>query len=245
MEEQSSTIRVQKYLAHAGFGSRRACDALVSDGRVAVNGSIAEPGTRVHPDEDEVTVDGVPVHAGSERIVIALNKPWGVVTTMSDDRGRPCVGDLFADYPVRLFHVGRLDEETEGLLLLSNDGDLANLLMHPSHGVSKTYVARVRGRVTPQAVRRLLDGVRLEDGPASADAVVVLDAGERESVIELRIHEGRKRIVRRMCKAVGHPVVHLTRTAIGGLLLDGLASGAWRRLQESEIAVLRSEAVRS
>lgn len=228
-------LRIQKLLAQAGWGSRRACDALVADGRVTVNGRRAEPGTRVNPVSDLVEVDGRPVHAQTALRVLALNKPAGVVTTMSDDRGRPCVGDMVQAFPERLFHVGRLDEETEGLLLLTNDGDLAHRLMHPSHGVQKTYVARVRGRMTTGTVRRLLAGVDLTDGPVRADAAFLEAAGDRSSVVELVIHEGRKRIVRRMLKQVGHPVERLTRTAIGTLELGSLAPGEFRELSRGEI----------
>ena len=236
------SIRLQKFLAQTGIGSRRACDELVSSGRVRVNGEIAEPGVRVDPDSDVVEVDGVPVGERPAVTVIALHKPGGIVTTMADDRGRPCVGDLVRDFPQRLFHVGRLDEATEGLLLLTNDGDFANLLMHPSHGVPKTYVATVRGRMTSEAVRQLLAGVELGDGPAVADRVMVRQAGTDRSVVELVIHEGRKHVVRRMLKGVGHPVLELLRTRIGSLEIGGLKAGEWRRLEGDEIARLRREA---
>ena len=239
---ESQGIRLQKVLAQAGVGSRRACDEMVAAGRVRVNGRVADLGTRVDPDVDRVEVDGRRVTLGTELVVIALNKPWGVVTTMSDDQGRPCVGDLFRDYPQRLFHVGRLDEETEGLLLLTNDGDLAHRLMHPSHGVQKTYVATVRGRVRPDALAELERGVRLEDGTARADQALLRSSGDRESVLELVLHEGRKRIVRRMCKAVGHPVLHLLRTRIGSLELGSLGSGEWRVLSSGETRQLSDEA---
>lgn len=233
--------RLQKVLASAGIGSRRACDDLVASGRVRVNGVVAEPGTRVDPDHDRIEVDGVAIGGtGGGRVVLALNKPAGVVTTMSDEQGRPCVGDVFRDYPQRLFHVGRLDEATEGLLLLTNDGDFANLLMHPSHGVEKTYVARVSGHVEPRTLRRLVDGVELGDGPARAVRATIRSAGSRSSVVELVLHEGRKRIVRRMCKAVGHPVEHLLRTRIGDLELGELPTGRWRALSDQEIESLRA-----
>ena len=238
------TQRLQKVLAQAGIGSRRACDALVAQGRVRVNGLVADLGTRVNPVTDRIELDGNPVEVLAPTVVIALNKPWGVVTTMSDDRGRPCVGDIFRDYPQRLFHVGRLDEETEGLLLLTNDGALAHRLMHPSHGVQKTYVATVKGRVRPESVRRLLAGVELEDGAASADEVLLRSTDGQSSVLELTLHEGRKRIVRRMCKAVGHPVQRLLRTRVGGLELGSLEPGGWRKLSTSEIANLATAAVR-
>ncbi len=232
--EANGGVRVQKVLAQAGLGSRRACDGLVAEGRVSVNGHTADLGTRVDPALDVISVDGRPISVATDIVVLALNKPFGVVTTMADDRGRPCVGDMVRDFPQRLFHVGRLDEETEGLLLLTNDGDLAHLLMHPSHGVEKTYLAEVRGRVTPGTVRRLLVGVELADGPARADRALVQSSTDQWSVIELVIHEGRKRIVRRMLKAVGHPVERLMRTAIGTLELGSLAPGAFRILTSSE-----------
>lgn len=231
-------IRLQKVLAQAGMGSRRACDELVGSGRVRVNGVVADLGTRVDPERDVVEVDGRRVELNSSPVVLMLNKPSGMVTTMSDDRGRPCVGDLVRGYPQRLFHVGRLDEETEGLLLLTNDGDLAHRLMHPSHGVYKTYLVEVRGRVEPGIVRQLLSGVELGDGLAAADAAQVLSANDRWSVLELVLHEGRKHIVRRMCRAVGHPVEHLRRTRLGSLELGDLPLGDMRELTAQEVANL-------
>ena len=234
-------IRLQKALAQAGLGSRRACDALVSDGHVTVNGVRVEAGTRIDPASDEVRVRGERVEFGVRTVVLALNKPRGVVTTMADDQGRPCVGDFVSGMSERLFHVGRLDEDTSGLLLLTNDGDLSNRLMHPSHGVQKTYVAKVRGRITPSVTDALLSGVTLEDGLARADSVQVRSASEHNSIVEIVLHEGRKRIVRRMCKAVGHPVLELTRTRIGSLRLGNLPVGEMRELTSSEIAQLESE----
>lgn len=238
----SQGIRLQKVLAQAGVGSRRLCDELVADGRVTVNGSVAEPGTRVDPVRDEIRIDGKPISKAAERVVIALHKPAGVVTTMSDPQGRPCVGDLFNDHPQRLFHVGRLDEATEGLLLLTNDGDFANLLMHPSHGVEKTYLATVAGRVGGAALDQLRRGVPLGDGVARAVRASVKSSAGDWTVLELVLHEGRKRIVRRMCKAVGHPVLRLVRTRIGSLELGSLAAGKSRQLSDAEIASLRAEA---
>lgn len=232
--------RLQKVLAGAGLGSRRFCDDLVSSGRVRVNGQVAEPGTRVSPLSDLIEVDGVRIGLPGERTVIALHKPRGVVTTMADDRGRPCVGDLFRDYPSRLFHVGRLDEDTEGLLLLTNDGALAHRLTHPSHGVPKTYLATVAGVVGPDTLDRLLRGVHLEDGSARADRVGIRGREGGDTVLELVIHEGRKRIVRRMCKAVGHPIVRLVRTRIGGLEMLDLGPGSWRALEPHEVVELEA-----
>lgn len=231
-------VRLQKVLAQAGLGSRRACDDLVGSGRVRVNGLTADLGSRVDPAVDVIEVDGVRVGVEQRLAVLMLHKPAGVVTTMSDDRGRPCVGDLVKDRPQRLFHVGRLDEETEGLLLLTNDGDLAHKLMHPSHGVQKTYVATVRGRVTRATLRRLEQGVDLADGRATADVAILKAANDRWSVLELVIHEGRKHIVRRMCKSVGHPVERLLRTKVGGLELGDLAAGEIRELSPVEVSSL-------
>ncbi len=238
----SEGVRIQKFLAQAGVGSRRQCDALVTERRVTVNGQVADPGTRVDPRQDRVQLDGSDVNAGTDVVVLALNKPLGVVTTMSDDQGRTCVGDLVRNQPQRLFHVGRLDEDTEGLLLLTNDGALAQLLTHPSHGVPKTYLARVRGRMTSSSARQLLSGIELDDGPVVADAIEVKSANPQYSIVELVIHVGRKRIVRRMLKAVGHPVEGLTRTAIGDLRLGSLPSGAMRKLTSQEVAALIRQA---
>lgn len=235
-------VRLQKALATAGVGSRRRCDELVAAGRVRVNGVVAAAGTRIDPVRDQVTVDGQPVPLGVPQRVLLLHKPAGVVTTMHDERGRPCVGDVLRDFPERLFHVGRLDEDTEGLLLLTNDGDLAHLLMHPSHGVPKTYLARVEGLVTPGTLRRLHAGVVLADGPAQVDRVQVRASGEDWTLLELVIHEGRKRIVRRLCRAVGHPVRRLIRTRLGPLELGELAAGEWRELTPTEVSSLRSAA---
>jgi pseudouridine synthase len=228
-------IRLQKILAQAGLGSRRACDDLVGSGRVTVNGNVADLGTRVDPLRDRIEVDGRPVRASTELIVYMLNKPAGVVTTMVDDRGRPCVGDLVRNHPQRLFHVGRLDEETEGLLLLTNDGDLAHRLMHPSHGVQKTYIAEVQGRVSPSTAAELMAGVELGDGFAVADEAWVRAVNDRWSVLEIVLHEGRKHIVRRMCKAVGHPVLHLSRVRLGSLDLGTLPLGEMRALTVAEL----------
>lgn len=234
-------IRLQKALAQAGLGSRRVCDALVSEGHVTVNGVRAEAGTRIDPGHDDVRVRGERIAFGARRVVIALNKPRGVVTTMSDDQGRPCVGDFVSGMSERLFHVGRLDEDTSGLLLLTNDGELSNRLMHPSHGVQKTYVAKVRGHFTSKASSALLSGVTLDDGPARADVVKSRFTSDSHSIVEIVLHEGRKRIVRRMFKAVGHPVLELTRTRIGALPLGNLPVGEMRELAQSEIAQLESE----
>ena len=221
-------------LARAGFGSRRVCEDLIAEGRVAVNGEVAGLGRRVDPDTDRVEVDGVAIGVRPGLVHYLLNKPAGVVTTASDPQGRPTVVDLVPGEP-RVFPVGRLDYETEGLLLLTNDGDLAHRITHPSFGVEKEYLAEVEGVPSRATLRRLREGVDLEDGrsaPAKVSAV-------EPSVLRITVHEGRNRLVRRMCEAVGHPVVTLERVAFGPLGLKGLEPGAHRRLTASEIERLR------
>jgi 23S rRNA pseudouridine2605 synthase len=239
--ELAAEIRLQKVLAAAGLGSRRACEQLIADGRVSVNGVIVDQlGARVDPNTAEVAVDGRRVSVAPGVVHLALNKPRGVLSAMSDDRGRPTVGDLVRDRPERLFHVGRLDADSEGLLLLTNDGPLAHVLMHPSHGVRKTYLAEVDGSLTRDTVRRLLAGVDLEDGTARADAVKVVQASGRRSLVEIVLHEGRNRIVRRMLAEVGHPVRRLVRTALGSVSLGSQRPGTIRELSVEEVSSLYS-----
>jgi 23S rRNA pseudouridine2605 synthase len=225
-------------LARAGLGSRRACDDLIAEGRVTVNGEPADLGRRVDPDHDRVAVDGVPVAVAEGLVYYLLNKPAGVVTTASDPQGRATVIGLVPDEP-RVFPVGRLDAATEGLLILTNDGDLAHRLSHPSHGVEKEYVAIVEGRPAPGVVRRLREGVELEDG-MTAPARVSL---QPPSTLRIAIHEGRNRQIRRMCDAVGHPVVRLVRTRIGPLVDRSLRPGRWRPLSRAEVRALERAAV--
>ena len=237
-----SGVRLQKVLAQAGLGSRRACEALIDEGRVEVDGAIVtEQGLRIDPATAVVRVDGERVPTAPETAVLAFNKPRGVVTTMSDEHGRPCVGDYLADRPERLFHVGRLDADTEGLLILTNDGELANRLGHPSHGVDKTYLATVGGRVPRELPRRLREGVELEDGPIRCDAARIVQQGEDRAMLELVIHEGRNRIVRRMLDAVGFPVIDLVRTRIGRIHLGQLRPGAWREISGAELRGLYTD----
>lgn len=232
-------IRLQKVLAAAGLGSRRACEDLIAAGRVTVDGAqVVEMGMRVDPGTAVVLVDGARVNVRSDVVYLALNKPRGVLSAMSDERGRPTVADLVADRPERLFHVGRLDADTEGLLLLTNDGDLAHRLTHPSFGVAKTYLATVAAPVSREVGRQLLAGVDLEDGPARADAFrVVQESGDR-AIVEIVLHEGRNHIVRRMLAAVGHPVQRLVRTAIGPVRLGNQRAGTTRDLTRGELADL-------
>jgi len=233
--------RLQKVLAAAGVGSRRVCDQLIAEGRVTVDGQVAVLGTRVDPDTAVIHVDGTRIPTRSGHVVLALHKPRGVTSAMSDDRGRPCVGDFVADRPERVFHVGRLDVDTEGLLLLTNDGELANRIAHPSHGVAKTYVATVRGRVDPGLRARLRKPVDLDDGPVSVDACRIVAASADRSVVEVTLHEGRNRIVRRLFDALGHPVERLVRTQVGPVRLRGLAVGEMREVAGRELQRLYTE----
>ena len=247
----ASGQRLQKVLAHAGVASRRACEQLIADGRVSVDGiSVTEAGVRVDPLTQEIRVDGSRILTNPELITLMLHKPAGVVTTMEDPEGRPTVAqygrDYLAEHPelpdsLRLVHVGRLDTETEGLLLLSNDGELSHRLMHPSFEIAKTYVAIVEGQVEPWVPRKLRRGIELEDGEAKADRVTVKDSGPRGSIVEITLHSGKNRIVRRMLDAVGHPVTRLARTRLGPLRLGNLRPGQTRPLSGQEIAALQQE----
>jgi 23S rRNA pseudouridine2605 synthase len=237
--DDAGLVRLQKVLALAGLGSRRACEALIDQGRVEVDGQlVTEQGMRIDPMTAVVRVDGERVPTAPDITVIAFNKPRGVVTTMSDEQGRPCVGDYLRDRSERLFHVGRLDADTEGLLILTNDGELANRLGHPSHEVDKTYIATVRGQVTTQALRMLRDGVQLEDGPARCDSARLMQKLPDRSLVELVIHEGRNRIVRRMMAEVGYPVTDLVRTRIGPVHLGQQRPGVLRAIIGPELRAL-------
>ena len=247
----ASGQRLQKVLAHAGVASRRACEQLIANGRVSVDGiTVTEVGVRVDPLTQEIRVDGSRILTNPELITLMLHKPAGVVTTMEDPEGRPTVAqygrDYLAEHPelpdsLRLVHVGRLDTETEGLLLLSNDGELSHRLMHPSFEIAKTYVAIVEGQVEPWVPRKLRRGIELEDGEAKADRVTVKDSGPRGSIVEITLHSGKNRIVRRMLDAVGHPVTRLARTRLGPLRLGNLRPGETRTLTGEEIAALQQE----
>ncbi|MCK2243851.1 MULTISPECIES: pseudouridine synthase [unclassified Crossiella] len=232
-------VRLQKVLSKAGIASRRVAEDMIAEGRVAVDGEIVtEQGRRVDPELAVIHVDGLRVMVTGNLVHLALNKPRGVHTTMSDDRGRPCVGDYVADHEERLFHVGRLDAETEGLLLLTNDGELAHRLMHPSYNVYKTYLVEVAGPVHRDLGRKLLAGVELEDGPVRLDKYHVKDANGGRVLIEVVLHEGRNRIVRRLFDSVGHPVLRLVRTAVGEVRLAGLRPSALRPLTRAEVGAL-------
>lgn len=226
--------RLQKVLAIRGWGSRRVCEDLISEGRVTVNGEVAVLGRRVDTDHDHVEVDGVPIGVRPGLVYYLLNKPSGVVTTSIDTHGRPTVVELVPEEP-RVYPVGRLDIDTEGLLLLTNDGDLAQRLTHPSHGVEKEYLVEVAdGPVAQGKLRQLRDGVELEDGVTAPAKVSQPTPG----VLRLTIHEGRNRQVRRMCETIGHPVLRLVRVRIGTLRDAALRPGEWRELTAGEIKTL-------
>ncbi len=238
--ESSGAMRLQKFLARAGVASRRSSEKMISAGRIAVNGAVVtELGTKVDPSRDVVLLDGAPVKLPEESYTLMLNKPAGYLTTMSDPQGRPCVADLVpvGEYP-GLYPVGRLDFDTTGLLLFSTDGELGNALLHPSHHVSKTYRAQVEGMPSERDLERLASGVLLEDGMTAPAQVVLVDGRKKGAVIELTIHEGRKRQVKRMCEAVGHPVLELHRLSFGPLRLGSLEEGCWRELAPEELAAL-------
>jgi pseudouridine synthase len=238
-DEPSDAVRLQKVLAAAGLGSRRACEELIAAGRVQVDGKVvSEQGCRVDPDRVQIRVDGAAVSTRRDAVYLVLNKPRGVVSTMSDPEGRPCIGDYLLDRSDRLFHVGRLDTDTEGLILLTNDGDLAHRLTHPSFGVTKTYVADVPGPIARDLGSRLRRGVELEDGPVKADRFRLLDSAHGRALVEVTIHEGRKHVVRRMLDAVGHPVSRLVRTEIGPVTTGNLIPGRMRHLTSHEVSAL-------
>ncbi len=232
-------VRLQKLLAGAGIGSRRACEQLIADGRVQVDGHrVTALGVRVDPTTQTVHVDGDLVQLDASKVYLAFNKPLQVVSTMSDDMGRPCVGDFVEGRKERLFHVGRLDAETEGLLLLTNDGELANRLQHPSYGVHKTYVAVIRGQAPKQMGRALREGVELDDGMVTVDSFKVVDSKPGWTMVQIVLHEGRKHVVRRMMEAIGHPVESLVRTDVGPVRLGDLKPGKMRPLTRQEVAGL-------
>ena len=236
------TIKLQKYLAEHGIASRRKCEDLIAAGAVRINGRTAKVGDRVAPGEDRVTVRGRPVAAQEPPVYYMLHKPRGYITTMQDEKGRKCVAELIAGIPQRVFPIGRLDRESEGLLLLTNDGAFANLLAHPSSHVSKTYRVTVRGGVTQAQAAALSDGVVI-DGRATLPAEVrVLTADTTRTVLEIVLREGRNRQIRKMCEAVGLDVARLKRTKIGAVKLGMLKAGAWRPLTQAEVHALRTSA---
>lgn len=242
MAGEDEGVRLQKVLSQAGVASRRVAERMIRDGRVEVDGAIVtELGTRVDPDNSVIRVDGARIVVDDDLVYLAINKPRGMHSTMSDDRGRPCVGDL-VEHRVRgtkkLFHVGRLDADTEGLLILTNDGELAHRLMHPSYEVPKTYLATVNGSVPKGLGKKLREGIELDDGPVAVDDFALVDAVPGKSLIRVTLHEGRKRIVRRMLAEVGFPVQELVRTDIGSVVLGDQRPGSIRVLTRKEIGEL-------
>jgi 23S rRNA pseudouridine2605 synthase len=239
VDEPESGIRLQKVLARAGVASRRAAEEMIVDGRVSVDGRIVdELGTRVDPATSVIHVDGQRVPTAPGIVVLALNKPRGMVTTMSDEQGRPCVGDAVLDREPGLFHVGRLDADTEGLLLLTNDGELGNRLTHPSHEVAKTYRATVEGAIPKQVIAELQRGVELDDGNIACDSARTIQRLPDRSLIEVTLHSGRNRIVRRMLDAVGHPVRDLVRTQFGPIRLGHQRPADLREITGAELGSL-------
>lgn len=237
--DKDGLIRLQKLLAQSGVASRRKCEELMLDGHVEVDGEVVTRlGTKVDPRTAVIRVDGKRLPPISPNAYLVLNKPRGVVSTMSDPEGRRTLSDFVTDRPERLFHVGRLDTDTEGLILLTNDGDFAQRVAHPSYELDKTYVAEVAGQVSKATVREVLDGVTLEDGPVEVSSFKVVSSHGGKTIVELVIHEGRNRIVRRLLDQVGHPVKRLTRTAIGPVRLSGLGKGELRELTRDELGTL-------
>jgi pseudouridine synthase len=230
--------RLQKVLAAAGVASRRSSEFLIASGRVSVNGvTVTELGSRVDPEVDRIHVDGKPVQVDVSMRYVMLNKPTGVVSTLKDDQGRRDLTEFVNQFEERLFNVGRLDVDTSGLLILTNDGNAAHILAHPSFEVSKTYVALVQGDVKPPTLRAMREGIELDDGPIAVDGVSVKgQPSQGMTLLELTIHSGRNRIVRRLCEAVGHPVVQLHRKSFGPILLGSLGSGAMRDLTKVEVS---------
>ncbi|WP_413334645.1 pseudouridine synthase [Brevibacterium sp. GP-SGM9] len=235
----SGGVRLQKILAEAGLGSRRACEQLILDGRVEVDGSIVtELGTRIDPETQSVYVDTVRIATQTKKVYLVLNKPAGVVSTMSDPEGRPCLADYTRNNIERLFHVGRLDTDTEGLILLTNDGELSNRLAHPRYEIPKTYLAQVRGQLAKDAGARLKTGMDLEDGFTKVDDFKLVDSTPGHSVVELTLHSGKNRIVRRLMEEVGNPVERLVRTRFGPIVLDEQRQGKIRPLRSDEVGEL-------
>ena len=236
-------IRLQKVLAGAGLASRRACEIMISDGRVEVNGRlVVEQGLRVDPERDVIRVDGSRIPPPRRHLYLVLNKPRGVVSTMDDPEGRRNLNDFLEGRRPgkqnRLFHVGRLDTDTDGLIILTNDGDFAHKLAHPSYEVPKTYLAEVNGVVHPATIKRLREGITLEDGPVRPSSVKLTSTAEDRSLVTITLHEGRNHIVRRTMEAVGHPVRRLSRTGIGPVRLGNLKSGDLRDLTRDELGSL-------
>lgn len=241
--DTESGVRLQKVLAAAGIASRRASETMIHEGRVEVNGRVVtEQGVRVDPQSDVVRVDGSRIPPPRRHLYLVINKPRGVVSTMEDPEGRRNLSDLLEGArpgkPARLFHVGRLDTDTDGLLILTNDGEFAHRLAHPSYEIPKTYLAEVTGVVNPATVKRLREGITLDDGPIRPSSVKLVSTAADRSLVKMTLHEGRNRVVRRTMEAVGHPVRRLSRIGIGPVRLGNLASGELRDLTREELGGL-------
>ena len=238
-DDNPEGVRLQRVLAAAGLGSRRACEQLIEEGRVEVDGKkVVVQGMRVDPKKAVIKVDGLRIASAPNHVYIVLNKPKGVVSTMSDPEGRPSLQEYVGDREARLFHVGRLDADTEGLILLTNDGDLAHRLSHPSFEVEKTYLAEVTGPVARDVGKRLKQGVELEDGLVQIDSFRLISQVGSRVMVEVKLHEGRKHVVRRALAEVGHPVSQLVRTDLGPISLGNLRPGKQRKLSQQEIGAL-------
>ena len=236
-------MRLEKFLSESGIASRRDAKRYISDGRVSVNGErVLIPGTHIAPQRDEITFDGEPIRGKPKQIYLMLNKPAGYVTTVRDERGRPTVMALVSDISERIYPVGRLDLDTEGLLLMTNDGDFAHRILHPSHEIEKTYIAWVEGHPNQQAIQRLREGIEIEDRITASARVNHVERREGQTQFKVVIHEGRKRQIRRMFHAIGHEVIHLKRVKIGSLSLGQLPIGKYRSLTPTEIESLGREA---
>lgn len=239
MSDDTEGIRLQKVLAAAGIASRRASEILIDEGRVEVNGKVVtEQGRRVNPETDHIRVDGARIPPPRRHLYLVLNKPRGVVSTMDDPEGRPTLSDYLPRTKERLFHVGRLDTETEGLIVLTNDGEFAHRLAHPSYEVPKTYHVQAAGVLDNRTIKRLEKGVTLDDGPVKPDKVKLVSRGQNKTLLEITLHEGRNRVVRRMMDAVGHPVDRLARTRIGPVRLGVLPVGETRELTREELGAV-------
>lgn len=239
MTDQVEGVRLQKVLAAAGLASRRGAEQLIEEGRVEVNGQlVTEQGRRVDPERDRIRVDGSRIPPARHHAYLVLNKPRGVVSTMDDPEGRPTLADYLPRRKDRLFHVGRLDTDTEGLIILTNDGDFAHRLAHPSYKVPKVYLAEIVGNIDNRTLKRLEKGVTLDDGPVRPDKVKLVSRTETKSLLQVSLHEGRNRIVRRMMDAVGHPVDRLSRIAVGPVRVGQLKLGETRELTRDELGAL-------
>ena len=237
---KSMSIRLEKYLAESGVASRRRSKSIISAGRVTVNGEVVLlPGTRVEPDVDIVELDGVRILPEEKKVYIMLNKPAGYLSTARDERNRPIVLDLLTDIPVRVYPVGRLDADTEGLLLFTNDGEFSHKLMHPRYHVDKVYLAWVEGHPNEESLEQLRNGVEIKDGLTAPAEVTLLKQAKNRTLLKIIIHEGKKRQIKRMCKRVGHEVQHLKRIQIGTLKLGNLSVGKYRHLSHQEVEGLR------